>query len=219
MRVRRHFLGKDAQVRIAVAFLDVTEDLIVGAVFTDDIDAILDRTRATDLGGNAVAPGHSPADHAEIYLERTALVGLLAEVQHIRFIRKVDDAERAAIQTGDVLTDRWVLRQQRVGPFRVRLDSGTTAVGDVNALVSRIVAYRGWIHADRDEAHRFGVARPGDVEDGEVVVVRVGDKEDLPVRRQAQAVRRVAGGSGRIQRAVDCLQPLAVRGVNHADAR
>ena len=53
--VGRDRLGKQAEVRIAVAFLHVAEDLVVGAVFLDDVDDVLDRRRLADLGGDRVA--------------------------------------------------------------------------------------------------------------------------------------------------------------------
>ena len=43
MGVGRDLLREDAQVRVAVAVLHVAEDLIVGAVLADDVDAVLDR--------------------------------------------------------------------------------------------------------------------------------------------------------------------------------
>ena len=40
--VRRDRVGEEAQVRVAVAFLDVAEDLVVGAVLFDDVEYVLD---------------------------------------------------------------------------------------------------------------------------------------------------------------------------------
>ena len=53
--VGRDRLGEQAEVRVAVAFGHVAEDLVVGAVLLDDVDDILDRRRVADLGGNRVA--------------------------------------------------------------------------------------------------------------------------------------------------------------------
>ena len=53
--VGRDGLGEEAKVRVAVAFGHVAEDLVVGAVFLDDVDDILDRRGIADLGGDRVS--------------------------------------------------------------------------------------------------------------------------------------------------------------------
>ena len=52
--VGRHLLAEDAQGRVAVAFGDVAEDLVVGAVLLDDVDHVLEDARLAD------ALGHGP---------------------------------------------------------------------------------------------------------------------------------------------------------------
>ena len=63
-----------------------------------------------------------------------------------------------------------------------------------------------------------GLARPvvRDVEHGQVVGVGVGHEQHLAVRRQGQAVRRVAGRGVGVQGAVDRLQRLARRRIEDA---
>ena len=53
--VRRDGLGEQADVGFAVAFFHVAEYLVVGAVFLDDVDDILDRRRVADLGGDRMS--------------------------------------------------------------------------------------------------------------------------------------------------------------------
>ena len=48
--IGRDPLGKNAKRRIAVALADIAEDLVVGPVFLDDIDAMLDRAGLADFG-------------------------------------------------------------------------------------------------------------------------------------------------------------------------
>ena len=48
VRVRRHLLAEDGQRRIAVALLEVAEDLIVGAVLADHVEHVLDRRGIAD---------------------------------------------------------------------------------------------------------------------------------------------------------------------------
>ena len=72
------------------------------------------------------------------------------------------------------------------GPLRVGLRRRPLAVGDVELLVGRVVADRGRIPAGRDEAERLAPCPVGDVEDGDVVGVGVGDEQHLAVRRQAR---------------------------------
>ena len=43
--VRRDALAEDAERGVAVAFLDVTEDLVVGAVFLDDVEDVFEDRR------------------------------------------------------------------------------------------------------------------------------------------------------------------------------
>ena len=52
-------VAEDAEVWIAVAFLDVAEDLIVGAILLDDVDDVLDEARFADALGNWRAAGWS----------------------------------------------------------------------------------------------------------------------------------------------------------------
>jgi hypothetical protein len=45
MLVRRHFFREQTEVRVAVAFLHVAQDLIVRAVLLDDVEDIFDGAR------------------------------------------------------------------------------------------------------------------------------------------------------------------------------
>jgi hypothetical protein len=52
--VRRHLFAEDAQGRVAVSRSDVAEDLVVGPVFLDDVNDMLEDARLAD------ALGHGP---------------------------------------------------------------------------------------------------------------------------------------------------------------
>ena len=53
--IGRDSLGKKAQPGVAVALRNVAEDLVVGAVLLDDVDAVLDRARLAELGRDRIA--------------------------------------------------------------------------------------------------------------------------------------------------------------------
>src|SRR6516162_10127376 len=93
--------GKDAQPRIAVARFDVAEDLIVGAIFADDVEAVFDGALRAYLGRDRTAIGNL-ADDPLVGPQRAALVGLLAVFRHLLLVGHVDDAQGAAIEAGDV---------------------------------------------------------------------------------------------------------------------
>ena len=50
--VRSHLLAEDRQPRVAVAFLYISENLIVSAVFLDDVDDVLNRRAGAHFTGN-----------------------------------------------------------------------------------------------------------------------------------------------------------------------
>ena len=84
-------------------------------------------------------------------------------------------------------------------------------------MVGWIVTHRGGIPARRNKTEWFGLARPSDVENGEVAGVGVGDEQHAAVRRQRQAVGRIAGRRVGVEGAAERLQRLApMRNVQHA---
>ena len=83
--VGRHLLGKEAQVRLAVALRHVAEDLVVGAVLLDDVDAVLDRRRVTHPAGDGVSGRRASAadGHRVAAADRAALVDRLRIDRHL----------------------------------------------------------------------------------------------------------------------------------------
>ena len=180
--------------------LHVAEDLVIGAVFLDDVDAIFDRAGVANLAGNRV-PFRSLEYDTLIGLEWIAGVSLFAEFTHRLRGRLFDHAECSAIQSGNVLRDGFRPRRQRIGALRIRQRFYPLAVGDVEAFIGRVEAHRGRIPADRDETqHAFGLAALRDIKNGHVVGTRVGDEEQFTVGGEAQAVGRVPNWGGWIQR-------------------
>ena len=53
--IRGNALGKNAQPRLAVALRNIAENLVVGAVFLDDVDAVFDRARLAKLARDRIA--------------------------------------------------------------------------------------------------------------------------------------------------------------------
>ena len=54
--VGRHRVAEDGQAGVAVAGLDVPENLIVGAVLADDIEDVLDLAQRYACSGPRIAP-------------------------------------------------------------------------------------------------------------------------------------------------------------------
>src|SRR5206468_3881300 len=97
-----YLLGEQAQTRIAIALLDVAEDLVVGAVLLDDVDAVLDRALLAELPRDGVARRPAARHRTAVALQRAARVRLLAVLRHLRRRRHRDDAHRPAHQPADV---------------------------------------------------------------------------------------------------------------------
>lgn len=66
--------GEETELRIAVALREVAEDLVVGAVFLDDIEAVFDRTDSPDAGRNGIVGAGGGGDEV-VFLQRRAAVG------------------------------------------------------------------------------------------------------------------------------------------------
>ncbi len=150
-----------------------------------------------------------------------ARIGLFGVRRHLIRRRHVDNGERALKQTADVLFDGRKaraltgLRSLGIGPR-----SQPFAVGDVDFLGLGVEAHGSRIPTGGKEAERHGASAVDDLEDGDVVGVGVGHEQELAIRGQAQAARRIARWRIGVQGAADRLQRLAVaRRVENADAR
>ena len=78
MVVGRDLFREKAEARIAVAFLHVSEYLVVGAILLDDVDNVLDRTGVAHFLRDGVAVG--PIGNVKIPRDATVVALLLAEV-------------------------------------------------------------------------------------------------------------------------------------------
>ena len=101
-------LVEQAKARVAIAFGQVAEDLIVGAIFLDDVNAILDRSGLTHFNGDRIV-GRALGSDAKVRLYRAATIRLRGPggqlVLELVALRQVDDLQRAKKQTADVFTD------------------------------------------------------------------------------------------------------------------
>ena len=120
--VGRDGLGEQADVRIAVAFFHVAEDLVVGAVFLDDVDDVLDRRRLADLGGDRVSGGGARSGHGRRIAspQRAALVNRLGIGGHLPGGRHRDGRERPLEEPADVFLGRDAATgESRSGPVAI----------------------------------------------------------------------------------------------------
>src|SRR5207249_565626 len=119
--------------------------LIVSPVLADDVNAVLDRTGVADLGGDRVV-GRPLTGRARVGAEGATAVGLAAVGDHALLGGHVEDAERPAVDRGDVFADGLAGLEPRPGAVHVGPGGAPAAVGDVEPLAVRVVADRGGIH-------------------------------------------------------------------------
>ena len=93
--VRRDLLAEQAQVRVAVAPLEVAEDLVVGAVLADDVEDVLDGRRIAHLPRDRRgASRRRRREHARARQRREAVDGLRHRLQR-GGVRHRHDRQRA----------------------------------------------------------------------------------------------------------------------------
>ena len=184
VRVRRDLLAEERQARIAVAAWHITEDLIVGTVLADDVEDVLDRRGLADHPRNRrIDRGAGRSQFRRVLVRRQLVDALRIRLQR-GIVGGRDLRDRALEQLGDVLAvgpAKAGLRTARVGGGRQAL-----AVEHVDPLPFAIERDRGRIPPGRDEALDVARGAVGDVDDGDGVVVGVGDEEGRTVGR-AQA--------------------------------
>ena len=119
MMVRGDVLSEDAESRIAVPFGHVTEQLIVGSVFFDDVDAMLDRTRIANLRGNRIVRGSLSVDNCGILTQRCTLKGQPSHLCEFIRGRCWDRGQGSLKEPADVLSDVFRRGLQRIGSIAV----------------------------------------------------------------------------------------------------
>ena len=100
--VRCNRFGEQAQAAFAVALWEVAEDLIVGAIFLDDVDDVLDRRSVAELAWDRVIGGHIDRVRGVVFLQRAAFVGGLRVLRHQRGRRYRQHRDRTFKQRADV---------------------------------------------------------------------------------------------------------------------
>ena len=170
------------------------------------------------LCGMGLSSGQSPTGARSA--QRAAGVGLFGVVGQLVRTGQGDDAQTALKKRADVfIHGLQPFLGVGAGALRVGPRGQALAVGDVEAMFAGVVAHRRRIPAGGDEPQRRGGARRGDVENGEVAGVGVGDEQHPAVRRQGEAVGRVARRGVGVQGATQRLQIFALRRVHHAHLR
>ena len=164
-----HRLAVNGELRIAVAgglaagIPEVAQHLVVGAVFLDDVEDILDGAGVADFGGDHRIAGQRSA------LELVGRVGRVAPnlagvSGHLGGVRARDEGDRAAERVANIIEGLRRVRLARIGGGGrgVGARSEAFAVGDEEGLVVGADRHRRRIPADRDEPfdhrHRLAVA-------------------------------------------------------------
>ncbi len=198
--VRTHSVAINGEARIAVAggfaggVFEIAEDLVVGAIFFDDVKNVFDRAARADVvrydavafdGGGAKVVGR---------VRRVAL-DLSGVVAHLFGAGSIDKRNGALDGVTDVIeqnvTDA-ALGAQFPGIVRARVLA--FAVADEKRFVVGTDNQCRGIPAGGNETvdgRRGGIA---DVHDGDVVVVGVGNEEGFAVGRKRERVGRAAFG-------------------------
>src|SRR2546430_1385671 len=178
-------LVEQAKARVAVAFGQVAEDLIVGAILLDDVNAILDRAGVTHLNRDRIVRRALRGD-AKVRLYRAATIRLRGPgrqlVLELVALRQVDDLQRAMKQAADVFADAGGRFPARLRTVVIRLGDKTFSIGDDQTPAIGCYANGSGIPADRNETEGTAFAGCADTKDGHVVVVGVGYEQRLLVR-------------------------------------
>ena len=169
---------KSASVWVAVALREVAENLIVGAVLADDVEHVLDRRaradrlrdRRADRSVRRIEP-----DRVAIRRERVDRASVLGERRAIGRRHRTDGAEEP---TDDSVIDR-VRGRRHAFPAQ-----------DEHLLAVAAEDRAGRVGTGGNEAVHEAAPAVADVDDGDGVVVGVGDEQRLAIGRQGQRVGR-----------------------------
>ena len=205
--IRRQPLRKKSQAGVAIAFFEITEHLIVGAILFEDEDHMM-HARAKQSHLLAVGsmirgldpmiiPGHLPSERAEFRRRRQ---------------RQREKTSLAALQ--DILvcgTARLIGAEFQgcgVAAVHRRRPGGADAVGNVECLPVAAHAHRGRVPAGGDQPEEAAAGRPlvvlfrgrflcrrdtgAERDDRDVVGAAAGDKQQPLVWRNREAVRIAA---------------------------
>src|SRR5262249_19350465 len=158
VRVGRHVFAEQDQVGVAIAFAKIAEDLIVGAVFADDVKHAFDLRKylfGDLLGLRLVNIGFG------VGAVRLDLRGVAREP---RRIRRVDNRNSAGERRADI-----IVRLLRIGrrdlvlglrrKVAVQVQQPAFARADENLLAVRRDGDGARIPGRRDEAEHYGLAR------------------------------------------------------------
>ena len=186
--VGRDVFAEDRERRIAVAQLDVAEDLVVRAVLADDVEDVLDRRRRADALRDRRDSGRACG-------REPLRLGVGGDFEHLLRVRRegrgvgqVDDRERALEQLARVLPVGGGRRRLRTA--RVRLPGQALAVEDEQPPAFAVEQHRRRVPARRDEALHLALAGFCDVDQRHRVVVGVGDGQRRAIGRHVEGVRR-----------------------------
>ena len=157
MLVGCDLLAKDAQSWIAVAFGDIPKELIVGAVLFDDVEAMLDRTRISDLSWDRIVLAATRIIDFRIGLQWSRLE---SEPGHrCKFIgsRRRYRTECSLKKPADVLGHVLRGRFDRVRTIAIVLARHPLPIGHENliAIFGKLDVRR--IPTHRDESQRAGL--------------------------------------------------------------
>ena len=109
---------KDAKRWVAIAFFDITKHLVIGAVFLDDINAILNGAGVTDFSGDGITTG--PLGLGKIIrLKRAARIRFLGECDHFLGRGHIQNPQRTLHKACNILPNGKIL-SKRIGPLRIR---------------------------------------------------------------------------------------------------
>ena len=171
----------------------VAEHLVVGAVLLDDVDDVLDRARVADLGGDRRLDRVRGGRELLVRV-RAVAVHLGRVLLELLVVRDRDDRQgpvhgrcRCTGTAAGAPRPRSA-RSSSVNGFGLRLQPLPTPTSRVlpSGLTATAVGYQP-VGMNPLTADRRGAPH---IDDGDAVVVRVGDVQRLAVRAQGQGVRR-----------------------------
>ncbi len=221
--IRSGVFVEQIQGRIAIALADLSQHLIVGAVFLDDVNDVLDRRRPAGLRVNHVVVGELRHVEPGIVIWRKGPGELRIPRQRVLGQRR-DHRHGSGLQIADVLAARVAAafdrrRAERPRSLRIRVALRAASVQHQNRAILQHARRRG-IPAGGNKAHQ-PAALLGNIGHRHRIGVGADGEQRLLIRRNGQSRRRHAQGLARRHGDVQGFrqfQVLVVFDIHYKDA-
>ncbi|HET8546951.1 MAG TPA: hypothetical protein VFL57_03065 [Bryobacteraceae bacterium] len=216
MVIGRHLFA--GQPWIAVAFRYVAEYLIVRSVLLDDVDDVFDRRPCTHALRNDAGFLWRPCEGEVVVFVRDVVVHLLRpRFDGASQVVDRDDIDCAPLDVADRFVRRPPDQQRTRRAVGVRMRLHSLAVADIQLHLGRELQ-GARVPARRDKAQHVALAGFADVDDGNAVVVRIGDEQHIVLVIERESIRSAALWRACGRSDVNGLDGLALPGIDDRDS-